>query len=64
MNEILADRQLRDLIERCERVFHALDATFEPTPEEFYDLAEHAMGALGEAAEYLTNLRETRHVAR
>jgi hypothetical protein len=66
MNEILRDRQLADLIAHCESAFRALNATFvfdEPTPDELRDLIDKAMGALGEAVDYLQELRLQMHAA-
>jgi hypothetical protein len=62
MNDILADRVLRDLIEQLETAFHSLDAVlFEPpTPDEFRDLSIGAADTLRAAVAYLLALREDR----
>jgi hypothetical protein len=61
-NDIVRDRELRDLIERLEDACHALDATFlfEPTLDELRDLADDAAEVLRAATFYLLDLREER----
>jgi hypothetical protein len=63
MNQILADRELHDLIERLENAHDAASAMWpaKPTWEDFHDLRESAVDALAAAADYLVQLREARH---
>jgi hypothetical protein len=58
MNGVLRDRELGDLIERCQEARDVLDATFEPAPAEFHEMADKAAGALHAAADFLLRLRE------
>jgi hypothetical protein len=58
MGDVLRDHELRDLIERCLEARDALETAFEPTPAEFYGMADEAVSVLQEAANFLLRLRE------
>jgi hypothetical protein len=64
MSAILRDRQLVDLIDRIERAHGSVNAMLlldAPARDDLLDLAETVLGALGEAGDYLRQLREGRH---